>query len=154
MKYGRKKITVLLASLILLAAGCSQARRNSDYTIPLRVSNHKIFVSLAKSEEEKRHGLSGQDRLTDEQGMLFDFTGETNARPGFWMKEMKFDLDLIWIKNKKIIGITANVPSPKNAGDKLPLYSPPSAVDMVLEVNAGWSERNGVKAGDEVKLTD
>ena len=116
------------------------------------MGSHKIFVGLAKSNEEKRQGLSDREKLSDSQGMLFDFTGETNARPGFWMKDMRFDLDLIWIKNKKIIGITANVPSPKNAGDKLPLYSPPSPVDMVLEVAAGWSERQKIKVGDEVKF--
>lgn len=151
MKYGRKKTAALMASLILLAAGCSTTKLSDEYATPLQVGNHKIFVKVAKSDEEKRQGLSGQEKLADNQGMLFDFTGETNARPGFWMKEMKFGLDLIWIKNKKIIGITANVPAPNSADEKLPLYSPPSAVDMVLEVNAGWSEKNKIKVGDEVE---
>jgi uncharacterized membrane protein (UPF0127 family) len=160
MNYEPKKIAALLVALGLLAAGCQAANQSPGYTTPLKVGGTKIFVKVAKSDEEKRQGLSGQEKLRDEQGMLFDFTQEAEARPGFWMKEMKFDLDLIWIKKNpstgsgRIIGITANVPSPKNADDKLPLYSPPSPIDMVLEVTAGWSERHKVKVGDEVEFVN
>ena len=99
-------------------------------------------------------GLSGRPRLTNSQGMLFNFG--TSTTPGFWMKDMNFDLDFIWIRDGKIIGITPNVPAP--AQDKkfdtasLPTYYPPSAVNQVLEVNAGWAEKNNVTVGDAALL--
>ena len=76
MKYEPKKIAALLVALGLLAAGCQAANQTPGYTTPLKVGGAKIFVKVAKSDEEKRHGLSGQERLKDEQGMLFDFTQE------------------------------------------------------------------------------
>jgi uncharacterized membrane protein (UPF0127 family) len=67
------------------------------------------------------------------------------------MKGMKFDLDLIWIKNNRVIGITSNVPHPKNENDELPLYPPPSEIDMVLEVASGFSEKNNIAVGDTIR---
>lgn len=104
-------------------------------------------------------GLSGRQTLGKNEGMLFDFKTPKNDL-FFWMKDMLFDIDIIWIADKKIIGITPNIPSPeKDKGLeikdlRLPAYSPPSDVDQVLEVNAGWSEKNKIKIGDEVKLVN
>src|SRR3989338_5410577 len=119
----------LMICLILLSAGCV---RNpiTPYTAPLLVGNNKIFVQVVKTPEELTKGLSGREKLTDDQGMLFIFDRPGNY--GFWMKEIKFDLDLIWIKENKIIGITPNVPHPQSADEKLPLYRPPSLIDTVL----------------------
>ena len=80
--------------------------------------------------------------------MLFDFKQST--QPSFWMKDMNFSLDLIWISQNKIAGVTENVPAPSNKNQKLPLYSPPSPIDQVLEVNAGWAKKNNIAVGDEV----
>lgn len=137
-------------SVAMIFTGCAINQRIENYDTPLLVGKKKIFVFIAKTPEEKRQGLSGREKLKDGQGMLFDFTGDDEARPVFWMKDMKFDLNLIWIREGKIIGITPNVPHPNSPSDKLPVYSPPSEIDMVLEVNAGWSEKYNVKIGDHV----
>ncbi len=146
-----------------------------NYTEKLRVGNQTIFVEIATTPGEQQQGLSGREALTDNEGMLFDFRPtppslplprggiknnsppyqggvEGGLRPGFWMKDMKFSLDLIWIKNQTIIAITKNVPYPKNGAAQLPLYYPPSAIDSVLEVNAGWTDRHQIVVGDEVKF--
>ncbi len=102
-------------------------------------------------------GLSGKTKMADNEGMLFDF-GNKEGTPGFWMKDMKFNLDFIWIDQNKIVGITANVPAPvddnglKIRDNDLPTYYPPSVVNQVLEVNSGWTEKNKIKTGDEVRL--
>lgn len=156
MNYGAQKSMALLLSLSLLSASCAGNRATDAYNIPLMIANKKNFVEIAKTEKQLTRGLSGRDKLKADEGMLFVFTSPGHY--GFWMKEMKFDLDLIWIKDKKIIGITAKVSAPvKDKGlrikdNELPVYYPPSGVDLVLEVNAGWSERNGVKIGDEVRF--
>lgn len=124
----------------------------SLYNQIIFVGNKKLNVQIVKTEKEMEQGLSGRNKLSDSEGMLFDF-GKLN-RPAFWMKDMNFDLDLIWIANKKVVGITNDVPAParnwKLEIGNLPTYSPPTNVDMVLEVNAGWSKENGIKIGDEV----
>lgn len=171
-------------SVAMIFTGCAINQRIENYNTPLLVGKKKIFVSIAKTPEEKRQGLSGKEKLKDSQGILFDFSntqsktgsgpstpstdaqgrpeetrgatssGQNAGKPAFWMKDMKFDLDLIWIREGKIIGITPNVPHPNSPSDKLPTYSPPSEINMVLEVNAGWSEKYRVEVGDEVRLGD
>ena len=102
-------------------------------------------------------GLSGRPELTDEQGMLFDFDSKETT-PSFWMKDMKFNLDFVWINNNKIVGITPDVLAPiensKLKIENLPTYFPPSPVTWVLEINSGWAKKNHLQVGDDVKLTD
>ena len=156
-----KKLFLLLP-ILLLSTGCNSAKLSptDGYSAPLEVGNEKIFVEIADTPQKKQQGLSGREKLKDDEGMLFDFSDVDNALPGFWMKDMLFDLDLIWIKKNHfstsskytIIGITADVPHPQSEDDKLPLYYPPGPVDQVLEVNAGWSRDNNIQIGSEVRL--
>ncbi len=158
-------LTLALTSLALLSSGCYgqdhellrpkvegkvETNLTENYTVPITVGNKNIAVEVADTDDAREQGLSGRPELTDEQGMLFDFTNTNESVPSFWMKGMKFAIDIIWINDKKIIGITANAPIPKN--NSLPTYSPPGQVTHVLEVASGWSRRNNVKIGDSVKL--
>ena len=135
--------------------GCTRAGISSPadpYITPLRVGTQQIFVQVVSTDSAKEQGLSGREGLTDKQGMLFIFDGNDLARPGFWMKDMKFDLDFIWIKNHAVIGITPNVPHPARVDANLPVYYPPEDVDAVLEVNAGWTATHNIKVGDQINL--
>jgi uncharacterized membrane protein (UPF0127 family) len=90
--------------------------------------------------------------MEDDQGMLFDFTGSSRTKPGFWMKDMRFALDFIWIDGNNIVGITPRIQPGVDANGQLPLYYPPAPVTQVLEVNAGWSAAHGIKVGDAVLM--
>lgn len=68
----------------------------------------------------------------------------------FWMKEMHFPLDIIWIDNGKIVGIEKNAPIPTSVN--IPTFPSPTQVTNVLEVNAGFSDKNNLKTGDKVAL--
>jgi len=114
----------------------------------ISVGDRKIEAEVVKSEEERALGLSGRDSLCDGCGMLFIFPQASFH--GIWMKEMKFDIDILWINAGKIIGITRSVPAP-GPGDGLPSYQPPQAIDVVLEVPSGWALKNGISVGDLVK---
>ena len=109
-----------------------------------------MFVEEVSTPEKMAQGLSNRISLAENQGMLFNFGDNASVTPEFWMKDMEFDLDLIWIKNKKIIGLTNNVPAPKINNAALTIYRPQSPVDEVLEVKAGWAEKNKIRIGDEV----
>lgn len=129
----------------------------TEYIYPhsLLVGNKKLFISIERTEKEMEQGLSGTQYMADNNGMLFDFGSGASVTPSFWMKDMDFDLDFIWIKNNTVIGITPNVPAPpenlKSKIESLSLYPPPSPVDSALEVNAGWAEKNHIRVGDVVK---
>lgn len=110
-----------------------------------------ISVEIADTPEKTTLGLSYRDSLPENQGMLFIFP-ESHI-PTFWMKGMKFPLDMIWIdENNTIVDITQNVPypSPGTMEFELPHYSPNLPAKMVLEVNSGFVERNNVEVGDSI----
>ncbi len=116
----------------------------------IQVSGKNIEVEIADTDSTREQGLSNRATLDDGTGMLFDFTNTDYYKPGFWMKDMLISIDMVWIKDEKIIGIEPNVPLPPQSD--LPLYYPPSEITHVLEVPAGWSARNNVKIGDTLQL--
>lgn len=150
-----KKIFLLIFCLTALSAGCNKTETPipSSYNRTMEVGNKKISIEVAATLSQKKTGLSYRSSMPQTAGMLFDFSTDTDKQPAFWMKDMHFPLDLIWIKDGKIISITKNVPNPAagTPDNQLALYYPPSDIDHTLEVNGGWSEKNNVKIGDEIK---
>jgi uncharacterized membrane protein (UPF0127 family) len=92
-------------------------------------------------------GLGGRESLPNDSGMLFVMPEP--IIPNFWMKDMLFPIDFIWIDEEmKIVAITPSI-----GVDSYPItFSPPSPVKYVLEVNAGLSAHNGWLPGDSVEL--
>jgi uncharacterized membrane protein (UPF0127 family) len=108
----------------------------------LQVGNWLLNVEVAKDNESRTQGLSGRDKLDPDFGMLFIF--DKPDKYSFWMKDMKFNLDFIWIRNKKVVQINTHISNPKT-------LVPNQEVDQVLEVAAGEVDKNSVKVGDEIK---
>lgn len=110
-----------------------------------------LFVTVVVSPSALERGLSGQSEVPM-QGMLFVLP--ERAIPNFWMKDMLFDLDLIWIDNSTIADITSNVPAPDKQTplNELARYSPTKPVTLVLEIPAGQSEQLGLKVGDTIAI--
>ncbi|MFH0891019.1 MAG: DUF192 domain-containing protein [Candidatus Liptonbacteria bacterium] len=118
----------------------------------LLLGDRSIEVEIADTIAARARGLSYRTNLAENKGLYFVFGRP--ARQTFWMKDMSFPIDIIWIREGKIVGIEKNVePQPEAQVWQLRTYSPPEDADRVLEVNAGWSDKNGIRAGDEVKLT-
>lgn len=118
------------------------------------IENKEINVEVARSNEERSKGLSNREKLDSNSGMVFVFN--KNSKPSFWMKDTKIPLDIIWINDEKIVSINKNVqPEPNKKDSELKRYPAPSEIDYVLEVNAGFSDKYGIKAGSTVqKLSD
>ena len=116
------------------------------------ILNTEIPVEIMRSPKDKARGLSGRAFLAENEGFLFIF--ENKTRPSFWMKEMLFPIDIIWIADGKIVGIEKYIPIPEEGASlsDLPSYTPTSSIDYVLEVNAGFSDKYSFKEGDVVNL--
>ncbi len=112
----------------------------------MTIGSTQINLLLAKTPQQIEKGLGGFKKLEQNQGMLF-LLGEKRVY-SFWMKDMLFPLDIIWIDNDKIVDIDKNV----QTGDQsnLTVYKPPTPVNFVLEVNSGFSDKYGIKLGDKV----
>ena len=113
----------------------------------VEIGGKKLKVDLALTPDEQEQGLSGRKNLEEDAGMLFIF-----LKPSvnyFWMKDMNFPIDIIWIdQNFKIIYIKKDaLPSSYPTG-----YGPGVDNQYVLEVSAGFLEKNNVKEGDFVKF--
>lgn len=107
-------------------------------------------VELAVTDEQQVRGLSGRESLAAEKGMLFVFAKE-GIYP-FWMKDMKFALDMVWIaKNGTVVGIAADS-QPCGAGPVCIPILPISNSSYVLEVNVGVANSTGLKLGDKVAI--
>lgn len=109
-------------------------------------ARHAVAVELARNDAERAKGLMFRTQLAEDAGMLFLFDEATVHE--FWMKNTLIPLDMIFISDDgRITGIVARaIPgdlSPRSAGGRS---------RYVLEVNGGWAERHGVRAGDRVRF--
>ncbi len=150
-----KEVKILLLLIIVLTAAfflgdyaflkSKQSYLFKNYQTSVFVGDNLLFVRVASKEASREIGLSNSLPLHSNQGMLFIFNSADNY--GFWMKDMIFPIDIIWIgENKKIVYIEKNVlpeSYPKN-------FSPNVKAMYVLEVLSGFSEKHNIKIGDEV----
>ena len=137
----------LFLTLILLSYYFSPpAIINNNMNV--RVGKARWQVEIANNEWSRAKGLSGREFLALDTGLLFIFNWP--SRHTFWMRDMKFSLDMIWIRDGKVIDITKNA-SPLKLTD-FKVYSPVEPANMVLEVNAGQADQYGIKTGDEALL--
>lgn len=114
----------------------------------IKIGENMIFVEIADTPEKRKKGLSGRNFLPENQGMIFLF--EKPDYHSFWMKEMKFPLDFIWIFEDRVVEITENV----NPFDYQPpnILTPKEKVDKVLEANAGFVKKFNIKVGDKINF--
>jgi uncharacterized protein len=118
-------------------------------TPTVTIGNHSFKVTVASSQKEKEIGLSETKSLSQDQGMIFIF--EKPDYYSFWMKNMKFPIDIIYINNDKIVTIKNNAQPPKNNTENLTIYTPTEPADKVLEIQAGFSQKYNFKNGDSLK---
>ena len=113
-------------------------------------TQENLRVEVASTPEQSERGLGYRDALPDDAGMLFDLH-ETRV-PQFWMKGMRFPLDIVWIgEDKRVVSITQDVPAQPGATDaELVRVSPAAAVRYVLEINAGAASRHGLLPGAQL----
>jgi len=128
--------------------------RSSSVKNIVRVGQAEFDVEVALTDKERAQGLSGRAYLPQSSGMLFIF--DLADKHSFWMKDMKFPLDIIWIRSEnfraRVVGFHENVmPEPSRKSSELTLYYPQEPVNWVLEVNAGAISKHSIKVGDSVE---
>lgn len=144
---------VLIIAVILLAVfkfGGNITAFNFFKSPQAEINGTKIELTLAKSEKDRMKGLSGRKSLEQNKGMLFVF--DQKAKYGFWMKEMLFPIDIIYIDDDSVVYIAENATPPAQA-QNLKIYEPPQIVNYVLEVNAGTAKKLDIHKGTKVKFT-
>ena len=119
--------------------------------VPQKLKNQVCFkqhccdVEIVSNEADRERGLQFRKSMGANEGMLFVFPHEEQY--AFWMKDTYIPLDIIWLDYaKRVVHVEENVPPCRIA--PCPTYRPADNALYVLEVNAGYAKKIGLKAGD------
>jgi uncharacterized membrane protein (UPF0127 family) len=140
-------VTLALAVALHACGGAAVDRER----VMVTVGPAAFDAELALTQGQRSLGLGGRDELPDVAGMLFVFKQDGDHR--FWMKDMRFPLDFVWIDAaRSVVNVTEDVPPPEEgtSTDDLPFYQAGEPVAYVLEINAGLVARLGIRVGDTV----
>ena len=109
----------------------------------------EIHVEVADTQKKRSLGLGNRSSLKKGWGMLFVFEKLKPHR--FWMKDMQFPLDIIWLDNHRIVHINHNA-KPASSGDEPDVMTSPVPVNFVLEIAAGRAAKLMLKKGQQMKF--
>ena len=134
-----------LPALMLLTCGSAlaQAPCPAEQAASIQIGAQRFAVEVAATPAARERGLSGHAPLAPPTGMWFVLP-ETGW-PGFWMRGMRFPIDLIWVSPEQRVLGAATLPVCRN--EPCPLAYPPAPAAYVLEIAAGGFAG---RAGDEV----
>jgi len=109
----------------------------------------KEFVALVSdSDRFREEGLSGRSGLKPGEAMLFIF--DTPDFLGFWMKDMRFSIDMLWLDaDKRVVSSEKDV-SPATYPQ---IFYPTTLAQYVVELPAGTLASLGVRSGDVVSIS-
>lgn len=144
-----KGVFVGAIALVVLIAAAIRLLTPVQYR-ELKIGSETVRAEVAATIEAKQKGLSGRSGLADGQGMLFLFSS-TGAQ-GFWMKGMRFPIDIVWLNGGTVVDIASSVPPPASgeADTALQVYYPRLPANAAVELGAGVAARAGLKIGDTV----
>ena len=156
MKFKKIFILIIIFSVIifvfvlihfLFSKNVSKSVLKTENINFVKIGEQKIKVEIASTPENQEKGLSGRKEITENEGMLFVF--KDSGEHLFWMKDMNFPIDIIWLnEEKKIVFLKENV-SP----DTFPeTFTSEKNFKYVLEVMAGFSQKNNLEEGETVQF--
>jgi len=148
-KTRNQKIIIIMAGVLLLMLGIGLLFVNiGENECELQTPNQSCLnLEQATTAKEQEKGLSGRTNLKTDSGMLFVF--DKPAVRCFWMKDMQFPIDIIWLdQNKKVMTIKENT-SPDTYPESFCSDKP---AQYVLETNAGQAKILGIQKGSQLQF--
>ncbi len=152
----RAKILVILLALTVIAGTGYGYFMHSQLTTPdfsdrsqrlITAGGVPLQVEVASSGVSRQQGLGGRDGLVPNTGMLFVF--ESDARWGFWMKDMKFKIDIVWTAEDGTIVTVAHDVSPDTYPE---VFYPAAPARYVLELPAGFADAHNLAEGQKIMV--
>jgi uncharacterized membrane protein (UPF0127 family) len=140
-----KKLGILLL-LVALASVAGALPATTGLTLP---SGRVLSVEVMVKEEDREMGLMFRPSLAEDHGMLFVF--DQLDFHGFWMKNCKFPIDIVWLdETAKVVHVAASVPPCK--AEPCPVYQPLQRGKYVVEMVAGLAKREKVVLGAKLSF--
>lgn len=135
-------------ALLVVAVAC-EAGSSAPKAPSITIRNQTIRLEIARTPSQQAKGLGNRDELAWGHGMLFEYPAP--GFPGFWMKDMRFDIDIVWLRDGRIVDLSHRVRHfPEGPG---PIIRPRELIDTVLEVPAGFAQAHSWRVGDRATLT-
>lgn len=142
----KNRMIPLVAFLALCCAGQSGKDKFLKVYFP---DGSAVTAELAVSDEDRQQGLMFREGIQENQGMLFVFEDEDIH--AFWMKNMRFAIDILWLdRDKRIVHIEQNVPP--CAQDPCPSYPSSAPAKYVLELKSGMAQKHGLRPSDRFEF--
>jgi uncharacterized membrane protein (UPF0127 family) len=138
----------LAAVLVVTAPGPPVLAAPAE--IPLTLPSGKVLrVELMVKDEDRAMGVMFRPSLPQDRGLLFVF--EKPDFHGFWMKNCRFAIDMVWLdQEKRVVHLAEAVPPCK--ADPCPVYEPLRRASYVIEMNAGQARREKAVVGATVSF--
>lgn len=122
-----------------------------EQRVQIKINDQVILADVARTEKARQIGLSNRLELNVNEGLLFVF--DEPGKYGFWMKGMQFPIDIIWVKDDRIVGLKERIPAEPGVSDSdLKIYTPPEDIDKVIEVSSGRIRLFRAQIGDQVLI--
>jgi uncharacterized membrane protein (UPF0127 family) len=113
--------------------------------VQLTIHKSHIFAEVADTPAAIEQGLGGRTSMPADRAMLFQF--DSDGMYCFWMKEMHFPIDVVWLDNSKKVVHIKHRAQPSSYPDQI---CPDTDSRYVIEMNAGQAEKLGIQLGNEV----
>lgn len=138
------KKKIILISLAIVLVLIFMLRPKKTPAIKVCIHNRCFLAEVADTPEKRKKGLMFRQELGEDQGMLFVFKEE--GIYSFWMKNMRFPLDIIWLdKNKKVVEIYSPALPCRDVCKDI---TPSHPARFVLELKAGSVLRHNIREGE------
>lgn len=139
--------------LFVLLCGCREKPSTIDdlNSTPVILPNGvKIRAEVMREQSDLIRGMMFRDSLPQDRGMLFYHMRE--AYQPYYMFNVRIPLDIIWMNHdRKIVEIAHDVPPcPSKNPQECPTYGGKYPSFFVLEANAGFAAKNGLKEGEKL----
>lgn len=145
--WGGLILTALIVIGLYILSSPPPSPHGSLLTRSISVDGVPVRVKIADTDAVRMLGLSGHKPLQPDEGMLFVF--DTEGTYAFWMKDMLFSLDILWLDGTgRIVHIEEDV-SPETYPASFTSDSP---ARYVLEVPAGFADQHDIQIGEKANL--
>jgi len=145
-----KNILLIILILGIVLLSFLGIKKNNTDGQTATINGIKFNLEIAETENEKTVGLAKYQSIEKDFAMYFPF--DQKDYYSFWMKDMKFPIDILYIDNGKIVAIFKNVKNPKSQNEELKIYKPEQLASSVLEISAGLSDKYNFQIGDTIKI--
>ena len=139
--------TVLFLLFSFITEGALAQEFSYAHATVITPKGVSIPVEVSDNPEKRSLGLGKRDKLEKDWGMLFVF--EKRIPHSFWMKNMRFPIDIVWLDNQRIVELAENVPPPQE-GESPKVMEPLLPSNFVLELESGRARALGLNVGQKL----